>query len=125
MSSNAPKQKPENLLELIGEEDEQEELRGTPRRHLVRTGELEVGGDRFACFIIDLSKKGTKIRTLEPLELQQSSVRLHMPEIGTFDAEVRWIRNTEIGLQLQEEIEAPEEHESVTIEDVLRLQGEE
>ncbi|MBT5051305.1 MAG: PilZ domain-containing protein [Rhodospirillaceae bacterium] len=125
MSSNAPKQRPENLLELVGEEDEQEEFRGSPRRHLVRTGELEVGGDRIACFIIDLSKKGTKIRTLEPLELEQSTVRLHMPEIGTFDAEVRWVRNTEIGLQLQEEIEAPEEHESVMIEDILRLQGEE
>jgi hypothetical protein len=88
---------------------------------LVQTGQLEVGGEKFACFIIDLSKKGTKIWTLEPLEVELFSVRLYISEIAIFDAEVRWVEGGEIGLLLHQEVEAPEDQETANIEDVLRI----
>ncbi len=109
-------------MDLADEQDEYEEKRDGPRSRLVQTGELEVGDEKFACFVVDLSKKGTKIRTLEPLEFELSSVRLHISEVGVFDAEVRWVKGTEIGLLLHQEIEAPEDHESAKIEDVLGIQ---
>jgi len=112
-------------LYLDNEPDEHEEKRHDTRTHVVRTGELEVGGDKFACFIVDLSRKGTKIRTLEPLEAELSLVKLHIAEIGVFEAEVRWVNGVEIGLLLHQEIEAPEDLESVNIEDVLRMQNRE
>ena len=115
----------QSLLDLLvpeDEQDEQEEKRYDPRTRLVQIGELEVGSEKFACFIVDLSKKGTKIRTLEPLEFELTSVRLHISGSGVFDAAVRWVDGTEIGLLLQGEIEAPEDFESANIEDVLRIQ---
>jgi hypothetical protein len=117
----------QGLLDQLTSDDEQseiEEKRDDPRSRLVKVGQLEVGDEKFPCFIVDLSKTGTKIRTLEPLEAELSKVRLHIAEIGVFDAEVRWVDGAEIGLLLQQEIEAPEEQESADIEDVLRIQNQ-
>ena len=116
----------QNLIELLKPEDEwdeYEENRNSPRSRLVQIGELEAGGELFACFIVDLSKSGTKIRTLDPLNIEPSSVKLHIAGIGAFDAEVRWVKGTDIGLSLNQEIEAPEEQESASIEEVLRVQN--
>ena len=114
----------EDLMARVSRE-EFDEKREDLRTTLVRTGELEVNGEKFACYILDLSKHGTRIRTLEPLQSEPSLVKLHMPDIGVFDADVRWIREKEIGLLLHEEIEAPEDHESTTIDEVLRIQNTE
>ena len=118
MPSKSTEQVEQSLLDqvkLVDEQDEHAENWKNSRPRLVQTGQLEVGGGKFACFIIDLSKKGTKFRTLEPLEVELSSVRLHISEIEIFDAEVCWVEGGEIGLLLHQEVEAPEDHETANI----------
>lgn len=107
----------------IDSEQEPAERRYDPRTRLVQIGKLQTRDERMDCFIVDLSRKGTKIRTLEPISSDISNVKLHIADIGAFEAEVRWVDGLEIGLRLNGEIEAPEEYDSADFEDVLRLQN--
>ena len=100
-----------------------DEKRSEPRRPIVQTGAVEIDGNKIDCYVVDLSKKGMKIRTLDIIKCQISSVKLHLDGVGTFDAEVRWIKGKEMGLLLKENLESVADQKIATIADVLRVQS--
>jgi hypothetical protein len=77
-------------------------------RHEVRWwAQMEVGTDRFACSVFDLSQSGAKVRVAQPVIVKES-VRLGMPPFGGFEGEVVWTNDGVIGVQF-----AAEEHHRV------------
>ena len=98
-----------------------ENKRAARRRPLVCTGVLEFGGKKLNCFVVDLSKTGAKVRLVKPLQYQVTSINLHIGDAGVFPAEIRWIKGTEIGLHLHQEIESVDDKANATIQEILRV----
>jgi hypothetical protein len=61
-------------------------------------GQMEVGTDRFACSVSDLSQSGAKVRVAQPI-IAKEPVRLGMPPFGGFEGEVVWINDGVVGIQ--------------------------
>jgi hypothetical protein len=77
-------------------------------RHEVRWwAEIEVGTDRFACSVSDLSQTGAKVRVAQPV-FTREPVRLGIPPFGGFEGEVVWSSDGVIGIQF-----AAEEHHRI------------
>lgn len=56
---------------------------------------------QIACHVIDVSTAGTKIRLDHPEPLTKGAEAiLRLPELGDFAAEVAWLGDTEVGLQI-------------------------
>jgi hypothetical protein len=86
-----------------GGEDRRED-----HRHEVRWwAQMEVGADRFACIVFDLSQSGAKVRVARSV-IAKELVRLGMPPFGGFEGTVVWSSDGVIGIQF-----AAEEHHRV------------
>ena len=80
-----------------------EEDRRKYRRHEVSWwGQTEVGTDRFACSVSDLSQSGAKVRVAQPI-VAKEPVRLGMPPYGGFEGEVVWTNDGIVGIQFAAE----------------------
>lgn len=77
-------------------------------RHRVRWwGQLEIGTDRFACTVSDLSQSGARVSVAHPV-MAKELVRLEMPPFGDFEGNVTWSRDGVVGIQF-----AAEQHHRV------------
>ena len=65
-------------------------------------GQIEVGIDRQACLIYDLSVGGAKVRTSRRGTVGQP-VSLVMPPFGGFKGKVVWTRDRRIGVQFADD----------------------
>jgi hypothetical protein len=61
-------------------------------------GQVEVGTDRFACSVSDLSQSGAKARVARPM-IGKEPVRLGIPPFGGFEGEVVWTNGGVIGIR--------------------------
>jgi hypothetical protein len=59
---------------------------------------MEVGTDRFACSVSDLSQTGAKVRVAQPV-FTREPVRLGIPPFGGFEGEVVWTNDGVIGIR--------------------------
>lgn len=100
------------------------EKRAHARQGVIQTAILEYDGRRIECLVVNLSNRGAKIRTPKILRYKNSFVKLHVSEIGMFDAEIRWTNDCDVGLCLADEVGSLEDKDSATIQDVLRVCGE-
>jgi hypothetical protein len=90
--------RPEHLSAPYGGEDRRKQF-----RHEVRWwAQIEVGADRFACCVFDLSQTGAKARVAKLL-IAQELVRLQMMPFGGFDGEVMWSRDGVVGIRFANE----------------------
>jgi hypothetical protein len=86
--------RPEHQATPCGGEDRREH-----HRHEVRWwAQMEVGTDRFACSVSDLSQSGAKVRVAQPI-IAKEPVRLGMPPYGGFEGEVVWTNDGVIGIR--------------------------
>ena len=60
--------------------------------------QIEVGTDRFACSVFDLSLSGAKVRVAQPI-IAKELVRLALPPFGGFEGEVMWSRDGVVGIR--------------------------
>ena len=72
------------------------------RREVRWWGQLEVGTDRFACTISELSRSGARVRIAER-EIALEPVKLQMPPFGDFRGTVVWTKNGLIGIKFAAE----------------------
>jgi hypothetical protein len=77
------------------------------RHEVTWWGQVEVGTDRFACSVSDLSQSGAKIRVAQAM-IANEPVRLGLPPYGGFEGEVVWTNDGVIGIRF-----AAEEHHRV------------
>lgn len=77
-------------------------------RHKVRWwGQIEVGTERFACTVSDLSRSGARVCVAQPV-IAMELVRLEMPPFGDFEGKVVWSSDGVVGIEF-----AAEEHHRV------------
>jgi hypothetical protein len=85
------------------------EAQGERREHLRQKvlwwGQIDVGTERYACSVSDLSPGGAKIRLPQDISANQR-VKLTMPPFGEFEGEVCWVEDAYIGIQFAD-IEHP------------------
>lgn len=71
--------------------------RSYARKGITLDGIVTVGSDDRACQLIDISSGGARLRLAGDYDKDQPVV-LKIPDIGSFDATVRWVRNGTAGL---------------------------
>jgi hypothetical protein len=59
---------------------------------------MEVGTDRFACTVSDLSQRGAKVCVTQPV-IAMELVRLELPPFGDFEGQVAWSSDGVVGIQ--------------------------
>jgi hypothetical protein len=77
---------------------EQGERREHPRQKVLWWGQIDIGTERYACSVSDLSPGGAKIRLPQDIPANQR-VKLTMPPFGEFEGEVAWVTEAYIGIQ--------------------------
>jgi hypothetical protein len=77
---------------------EQGERREHLRQKVLWWGQIDVGTERYACSVSDLSPGGAKIRLPQDLATNQR-IKLAMPPFGEFEGEVCWVNDACIGIQ--------------------------
>lgn len=86
---------PEEAFDVVGD---QANRRVDPRAKVRWWAQLEIGGDRFACNIFDISLGGAKLSIADPLPLR-APIRLLMPPFGHFTGEIAWQSGGVAGLE--------------------------
>jgi hypothetical protein len=71
------------------------------RHEVTWWGQVEVGTDRFACSVSDLSQSGAKIRVAQSM-VAKEPVRLGLPPYGGFEGEVVWTNDGVIGIRFDD-----------------------
>jgi hypothetical protein len=95
--------RPEYCITPCGADDRRKD-----HRHEVRWwAQMEVGTDRFACSIFDLSHSGARLRAVQPV-VAKEPVRLGIPPFGGFEGEVVWSSDGVVGIKF-----AAEEHHRI------------
>jgi hypothetical protein len=89
--------RPEHVDAPYGGEDRRKQF-----RHEVRWwAQIEVGVQRSACCVFDLSQTGAKVRVAVPL-VAQESVRLVISPFGAFESEFMWSQDGVVGIRFAE-----------------------
>jgi hypothetical protein len=79
-----------------------EDRRKHYRREVRWWAQIEVGTDRFACSVSELSQSGARVcvaQRVTPMEL----VRLEMPPFGDFRGKIVWSSDGVVGIQFAAE----------------------
>jgi hypothetical protein len=90
--------RPEHRTTPRGGEDRRKHY----RREVRWWGQIEVGTDRFACTVLELSRSGARVRVGER-EIAMEPVKLEMPPFGDFRGKVVWSSDGVVGIEFAAE----------------------